>query len=123
MSHNRRICLVDDDAAVLDSTRLLLESHGFEVFGYPSSEAFLQLAKQCSVLVADLGMSGISGLDLVEILREASEKTPAILLADVVDPSTAQRLAAVTHCICLMKPTTPAALIEAIQTICDQIPA
>jgi FixJ family two-component response regulator len=37
-SYSRTIAVVDDDAAVCDSTHLLLETHGFEVLSYESAE-------------------------------------------------------------------------------------
>ena len=69
------VFIVDDDEAVRDSLRWLLEANGYRVRVYDSGEAFLKDydADQVGVLIADVRMPGMSGLELQEqlILRKA----------------------------------------------------
>ncbi|RXZ45268.1 response regulator transcription factor [Crenobacter cavernae] len=78
----RRLAIIDDDAAVRDALLWLLEGHGFEVDGYDSAEAFLGAGAvdsyQCVVL--DLRLTGMSGIMLLESLAELAYVPPVIML-------------------------------------------
>lgn len=76
------VYVVDDDAAVLRSCTILLRAHGFRVMPCDSAETFLQIydrgAPAC--LVLDIRMPGMSGLDLQQLMRDADESLPTIIL-------------------------------------------
>ena len=57
------VFIVDDDEAVRDSLRWLLEANGYRVRAYASGENFLDEydASQIGVLIADVRMPGMSG--------------------------------------------------------------
>jgi two-component system response regulator FixJ len=76
------IALIDDDAAALDSLRLLLESRGMDVRCFPSAEAFLATPSDtpASCVVSDVRMPGLSGLDLQRVLKARGSTTPVILI-------------------------------------------
>lgn len=76
------IYIVDDDEALRDSLVWLLESSGYRVCAYESSESFLD-AYQCSMtgcLVLDVRMPGMSGLELFEELRLRHCSLPVIFI-------------------------------------------
>ena len=93
--------IVDDDEAVRDSTRALLESYGIEVRDYSSAGEFLAegaVQVQGCVLL-DLHMPGISGLELLETLQDRGSKVPVIAItgrSDSVLKERAVRAGAVT---------------------------
>ncbi|VCU69585.1 Response regulator protein TmoT [Pigmentiphaga humi] len=70
------VFIVDDDEAVRDSLRWLLEANGYRVRAYESAERFLAEydAEVVGVLIADVRMPGMTGLELQEqlIARKAS---------------------------------------------------
>lgn len=78
----RKIYIVDDDDAVRDSMRVLLESLGFEVLDYHSAVDFLARrgadAKAC--LLLDLHMPVMSGLDLLEHMQANGSQLPTIVI-------------------------------------------
>lgn len=76
------ICIVDDDDAVRDSLRALVESYGLPVRDYPSAAAYLggEADSEPGCLVLDLHMPGMDGLELVELLRRRRVQTPAIIV-------------------------------------------
>jgi FixJ family two-component response regulator len=80
--------IIDDDDAVRDSTRALLESYGYEVRDHASAESFLNdngHKPQC--LLVDQHMPGMTGLDMLEHLRAKGDKTPALMMTGRSDPT------------------------------------
>lgn len=77
-----RVHIVDDDDAMRDSLKWLLESRGLAVELYPSAEAFLGLFNRdfCGCLVLDVRMPGMSGLDLYEQLQARASTLPVIFI-------------------------------------------
>ena len=76
------IALIDDDEAVLDSLRLLLEGRSMTVQGFGCVEEFLASGTlECvSCIVSDVRLPGLSGLDLQRKLNEQGQSAPLILI-------------------------------------------
>ena len=84
---NRTVCIVDDDEAVRDSLRLLLESGGLVTRSYPSADAFLRAgAQEMACLILDLHMPGTSGLELLRLLRKRDLSLPVFVVSGRRDP-------------------------------------
>jgi FixJ family two-component response regulator len=62
------VYIVDDDEAVRDSLRWLLEANSYRVRAYASAESFLAEydEQQPGVLIVDVRMPGMSGLEFQE---------------------------------------------------------
>jgi FixJ family two-component response regulator len=77
-----RVHIVDDDEAMRDSLKWLLESRGLKVELYPSGEAFLGAFDNGfrGCLVLDVRMPGMSGMDLYEQLRARASTLPVIFI-------------------------------------------
>ncbi len=76
------IYIVDDDEAVRDSLRWLLEANGYRVKCFSGGEAFLDSydPDQVGVLIADVRMPGMSGLELQEALIERKAPLPIVFI-------------------------------------------
>ncbi|MGE4280483.1 MAG: response regulator transcription factor [Magnetospirillum sp.] len=76
------VFIVDDDEAIRDALSWLFQSRGVAVKSYDSAEAFLAEWRpgQSGCLLLDIRMSGMSGLDLFDRLREVSASLPVIFL-------------------------------------------
>ena len=76
------ISVVDDDASVLRTTTLLIESLGFRAAGFESAELFLKSDQlhETSCLIVDLQMPGMNGLELQSHLATAGYKIPIIFI-------------------------------------------
>lgn len=74
--------LVDDDDAIRDALSWLLQSRGIPFALYESAEAFLAAWSPAlsGCLVLDMRMSGMSGLDCFDQLRERESTLPVIFL-------------------------------------------
>jgi DNA-binding response OmpR family regulator len=78
---NRKVLVVDDDKKTVDLVRLYLEKDGYQVLSAYDGQQALELArhKRPDLLVLDLMLPTVDGLDLCRILR-AETQMPIILL-------------------------------------------
>lgn len=108
--------VVDDDGAVRDSTRALLESYGIEVRDYASAGEFLAcgqvLTRGCVLL--DLHMPGMSGLELLEVLRKQGSKLSVIITTGRGDPALKERAVRAGAMTLLDKPVDAGCLLECV---------
>lgn len=76
------IFIVDDDEAVRDSLRWLLEANGYRVRSFNGAEEFLEAydPNQVGVLIADVRMPGMSGLELQEELIARQAPLPIVFI-------------------------------------------
>jgi FixJ family two-component response regulator len=78
------VFVVDDDEAVRDSLRWLLEANGYRVQCFSSAEQFLEAYRNQSTLlgclILDVRMSGMSGLELQERLIAEDSTLPIIFV-------------------------------------------
>lgn len=79
---NCTIFIVDDDEAVRDSLRWLLEANGYQVQAFESGEQFLESYDPSiiSVLIADVRMPGMTGLELQEELIKRNAPLPIVFI-------------------------------------------
>jgi CheY-like chemotaxis protein len=82
-----RILVVDNDPLVLNSLRTVLEFEGHSVAGANGGQAGLDLfsaalsgAEPFSLVITDLSMPGMDGLQLASAVKERSPTTPVILV-------------------------------------------
>jgi two-component system response regulator TtrR len=76
------VYIVDDDEAVRDSLRWLLEANTYRVKAFASAEAFLSEYRedQPGVLIVDVRMPGMSGLQLQEELLARKSLMPVVFI-------------------------------------------
>ncbi|ADU92299.1 response regulator transcription factor [Taylorella equigenitalis] len=81
-SSQTTIYIVDDDNAVRDSLRFLLETNGYIVETFPSGELFLDSYKpdSVSILITDVRMPGMSGLQLQEEMNNRKIDIPIVFI-------------------------------------------
>ncbi|MDQ2138540.1 response regulator transcription factor [Alcaligenaceae bacterium A4P071] len=76
------VFIVDDDEAVRDSLRWLLEANGYRVRVFASAESFLDDYDPATVgvLICDVRMPGMSGLELQEQLLARQAPLPIVFI-------------------------------------------
>lgn len=116
------VFVVEDDEAVRSSLGVLLRLEGLRVEGFASAEDFLAAARPgwSGCLVVDLRMPGMSGLELLERLRESGCPLPAIVITahgDVANTRSSFRAGAVDF---FEKPVENAELLAAIRQAMDR---
>jgi two-component system response regulator FixJ len=84
------VFIIDDDEAVRDSLKLVLEAHSMDVREFASVSEFL-LAVEPRVqgcLILDLHLPVISGLDFLKHFRHGFERVAVVMLTGRSDPGT-----------------------------------
>ena len=82
-----RVLVVDDEPAIRRFLRTSLDSQGFDVLEAPDGQSALaQMARgTLDVLVLDLGLPDMDGLDVIKTLREQGSTVPIIVLSSRSD--------------------------------------
>jgi FixJ family two-component response regulator len=87
------VYVVDDDASTRELLAWLMKRHAIPAEVFPDARSFLKLYRPefPGVLVLDLNMPGMSGLDLQQYLKEHGVLLPVIFLSGRADVSKAVR--------------------------------
>jgi FixJ family two-component response regulator len=110
------ISVVDDDASVRAATSKFLRSHGYTVQAYSSAEHFLQSGglNDTSCVIADLQMPGMSGLELLTMIRAQGYGAPFIFITAFPDETTRARALQAGAICFLSKPFAGPTLINCL---------
>ena len=117
MSTVSLISVVDDDASVRAATSKFLRSHGYTVQAYSSAEHFLQSGgglNDTSCVIADLQMPGMSGLELLTMMRAQGYGVPFIFITAFPDETTRARALQAGAICFLSKPFAGPTLINCL---------
>jgi FixJ family two-component response regulator len=112
--------VVDDDSAVRNSLKFMIEVEGFQVNAYSSAQELLNEdslpANSC--LVTDYHMPDMTGLELVDQLRDRQISIPAVLMT--ANPTEILRNRAEAAGISIIdKPLLGSRLLDAIRVALD----
>jgi two-component system, LuxR family, response regulator FixJ len=119
-STGRRIVVVDDDAAVRESTVVLIESAGHAVAAFESGAALVEagVPRDTDVILLDMMMPGLNGLDTLRALRASSGELPPVVVltghGDIALAVEAMKLGAAEF---LEKPYPMKDLLELVSTL------
>ena len=120
---NLTIFVIDDDESVCRALRDLLESAGFRVETFRSAKDFLDSGRSGSrgVLILDVRMPELSGIELQKQLAASGSKLPVIFITaheDTLAEKTALEAGAVAF---LQKPFDDQLLFDAIDIALNRI--
>jgi two-component system cell cycle sensor histidine kinase/response regulator CckA len=106
------ILVVDDEPSVLQFAEKVLSGSGYRVLLAGDADAALRLFENAEagicLVVSDITMPGINGVQLVETIRRISPATRALLLSGAADTEVDARLPF------LRKPFTPHDLVAKV---------
>lgn len=111
------VLVVDDNDFVLMAVTLLLRSHGFKVTDCASAEdAIARLgAAGFDAVLTDLRLPKMSGLELMEKVRETDARLPVILMTAYTSPALAQLAAQKGAFDLILKPSMPKFIVERVK--------
>jgi len=118
------ILLVEDEDAVRNLTRRVLERHGYRVLSAPSGEAALEVSMRhvgpLHVLLTDVVMPGVSGPKLAELLQAERPDLRLIFMSGYAAPALEQRILLDPAMAFLQKPFTTEQLVRRVREVLDK---
>lgn len=117
-----KIRIIDDDPAMLESWKFLLNSLGCDVVTYNSAKEFLEKddPHPMGCILLDVRMPEMSGLELQELLKETKNELPIVFCSrhGTIDMAVlAVRKGAVDF---LEKPVEVERLVESLERACEK---
>ena len=114
---HRAVYVVDDDRAVRDATKALLEAAGYAPALFASGDEFLERAdfKTSGCALLDICMPGRSGLEVQKLLIDRGSKLSVIVVTGHGDIATAVQAMKAGATDFLEKPYEPEALLDAVE--------
>ncbi|MCB1785750.1 MAG: response regulator transcription factor [Chromatiaceae bacterium] len=111
------VFVVDDDQAMRNSLKWLIESVGMLVESFSSADDFLAQYQpgRAGCLVLDVRMPGMSGLDLQDYLVQKNIRIPAVIITGHGDVPMAVRAMKAGAIDFIEKPFNDEALLDAIR--------
>jgi len=83
-----RVLVVDDEPPIRKLLRMGLSAEGYQVIDAPSGKAALDLIPQKpDLIILDLGLPDMQGLELLRSMRERNEGVPIVVLSSRGDES------------------------------------
>jgi two-component system response regulator FixJ len=117
------VYLVDDDNSARSGLVRLLRSAGYSVTGFASAQEYLDFGpvEKSAVLILDVRMPGIGGLELQKRLQTNGVAPPIILLTAFEDPQARAEALAAGACAFLHKPVEEQVLFAAIKRALESL--
>lgn len=115
------VAVVEDDVAMRKSIERLLQASGFDTATFACGHDFLNsdAATTASVLVLDIHLDGMSGLELQRRRLAAGSKCPVIFITAYDDEATREQALCLGCMAYLQKPLEAHQLIEALKRGCS----
>jgi CheY-like chemotaxis protein len=118
------VLVVEDEADIMLTVRLALQSEGYRVVGVTSGEDALAFfrATPPDVTILDIGLPGIDGLEVVRRLRaDPDVRWAHVIVSSAHASGDVRRLTEALKCSAyLTKPFSTAELVAAVREALDQ---
>ncbi len=110
------VSVVDDDESVRESLPDLLHELGYCARAFSSAQEFLQSGAldQTSVLLLDISMPGMTGIELLAELRRRGDQVPVVFITANRDEAIGARVVEQGAVACLKKPFSDTDLLDAL---------
>jgi len=117
---DRSIAVIDDDLRVLESLVNLLASFGYKAESYNSAEQYLASGtlSQTSCIITDVEMRQMSGLGLLQYLKNNNSTIPVIIITGKPSPRSEAFYLESGAVGFFRKPVDGDALVELIGSVC-----
>ncbi len=111
------ILCVDDNTFVLEAVSDCLRKAGHPVVvahnGFEALGMFRRAQEAIRLVVADVDMPQMSGVELASLIKDSNHDCPVVLMSGEPLPPEAQGL----HCTFLAKPFPPGVLLETVEAM------
>ena len=111
------ILIVDDEPVARQSLTDILKLEGYSVMALPNGQAAVEHVRTHPVdlMIVDMRMPGMSGLEVVQVVNQVSPETEVILLTAYGSTDTAIQALRLRIHDYLLKPASPAQVIQSVK--------
>lgn len=119
-----KLVVVDDNSFLVETIHMYLEDKGYDVVSFVSPQKALQhcLHNRFDLLITDLSMDGMDGIDLSDKIREQKPNARILLISGHVDEEDENQKAVFARHFdaTLSKPLLLEALLLLVQELLDE---
>ena len=117
-----RILVIDDESAIRDSLKMILEYEGYDVQGAATGQDGLTLAERepADLVLLDIKMAGMDGLEVLQRLRAVQEALPVIMISGHATVSTAVEATKLGAFDFIEKPLSTERVLVSVRNALDQ---
>jgi two-component system, NtrC family, response regulator HydG len=123
----KRVLVVDDEEHMLLTVQFILQSAGYDVQAARSGEEALESARgqagrgmPFDLILTDIQMGGITGLDLIDRLRDSGMATPVLVMTGYGNRETVEELRRRNCAAYLEKPFEEEDLLARVKECCPR---
>jgi len=119
--HGERVLLVDDESALVMIGTKILQRVGYKVTGFTSARealaAFTQQPNGFDLVITDLTMPGMTGIDLADALLAVRSDIPILLATGYIEESIRDQASLLGFREIILKPVSAQLLAEAVHRV------
>ncbi|HEX9895271.1 MAG TPA: sigma-54 dependent transcriptional regulator [Gemmatimonadales bacterium] len=121
MNQQPSVLVVDDESSILDTLRILLRKEGYEVTTAQGGKAGMEQIRSGnhSIVLTDVRMPQVSGLDILRTAREQDPETPVILMTAQASLQTAVQAVNEGAFYYIQKPFSNDELLAILRRACE----
>lgn len=118
MTRKKAVLVIDDESSVADALKLILSDGGYDVgVGLTGEDGLEKLAnRRFDLVITDVRMPGMSGLDVLRHLRRSHPGVLAIVITAHYIPELAAESLSLGAVAVLPKPFSPTDLLLVVRT-------
>lgn len=123
MERKLELLIVDDEPIVGRRLKSALDKHGYEVEVFETGQSAIQRLKekQFDIVVSDVRMEDVDGLDVLEAVKQSSSRTKTILITGYATVELAREALAKGAFDFLAKPFQPKDLRAMIEKAAKEL--
>jgi len=121
MTQQPSVLVVDDESSILDTLRILLRKDGYEVTTAQGGKAGLEQIRSGShsIVLTDVRMPQVTGLDILKAAKEQDPETPVILMTAQASLQTAIQAVNEGAFYYIQKPFSNDELLAILRRACE----
>lgn len=118
MEKEKKILIVDDEEGVRESLKLILSDHYNLILVENGSQALdcIKNAPDISLVLMDIKMPKINGLEILEKMKDISPKIKVIIITGYKSVETAAEAVRLGACDYIVKPFKSEDILKAVKT-------
>ena len=119
-----RVMFIDDEEALVELFEFYLESNDMEVSSFGEGESALEAMRanpgNWDILVSDVSLPGMDGLEIVRHVRDINPLLPVILYSGFKKPAFKEKAEALGVSKILVKPVIPSDMLKEIKSVLNK---